>query len=125
MTSTDKSFHIQADELRLLATIQLEDLLSKFHSDSVLDTVLSIPVLGIVNVKSNAPMSNAPLIPTTTLKEIDTLLARAIALSVSRVEPSKLRELSVVTASLRSLQATVGKAGKRSAADVASLLGEC
>lgn len=57
------------------------------------------------------------------LREVETLLGRAMALSVSRMKPSDLRDLSLQTTALRALQLNVGRPSKSAAADVASVLG--
>ncbi|ORY92414.1 peptidase family C50-domain-containing protein [Leucosporidium creatinivorum] len=116
-----------ADESKLLATIQFQDLLKRFSSDPVLgmlpDSVLSMPTLGapaVAAVKIASPKSAPSLLHC--LREVETLLSRAVALSVSRTEPAKLRELSLLTATLRALQVSIGKPSKRSAASVAHVL---
>lgn len=84
-----------------------------------------MPTLGspvVAAVKIATPRSAPSLLHC--LREVESLLSRAVALSVSRSEPAKLRELSLLTATLRALQVSVGKPSKRSAASVAHVLGE-
>lgn len=57
------------------------------------------------------------------LQGVESLLNRAIALSVGRSEPFKLRELSLLIATLRALQVSIGKSSKRAAASVGHILG--
>ncbi|GAA5914661.1 hypothetical protein JCM8208_000403 [Rhodotorula glutinis] len=120
----------KADELRLLASTQLEDLLVRCTSDPVLgmlpDSVLSMPVLGIsaagagAVVKIGTPRTGPSVL--NAIKEIEALLARAITFSSSRSHPAKLRELSTLSTTLRTMQASVGKVTKRTSATVAHVL---
>ncbi|GAA5885666.1 hypothetical protein JCM6882_007518 [Rhodosporidiobolus microsporus] len=118
----------KADELKLLAALQIQDLLARCSSDPILgmlsDSVLSMPVLGIAAagavVKIGTPRTGPTVL--NSLKDIEGLLARAIAFSASRSQPNKLRELALVSATMRTLQASVGKAAKRSTATVAHTL---
>lgn len=84
-----------------------------------------MPVLGIAAagaiVKIGTPRTGPTVL--NSLKDIETLLARAIGFSTSRSQPNKLRELALVSATMRTLQASVGKAAKRSTATVAHTLG--
>ncbi|GAA6007706.1 hypothetical protein JCM10207_004847 [Rhodosporidiobolus poonsookiae] len=118
----------KADELKLRAALQIQDLLRRCSSDPVLgmlpDSVLSMPVLGIAASGSVVKVGTPRTGPTVlnSLKEIETLLARAIAFSTSRAQPSKLRELALLSASTRTLQASVGKSAKRSTGIVAQTL---
>ncbi|GJN89037.1 hypothetical protein Rhopal_002011-T1 [Rhodotorula paludigena] len=118
----------KADELRLLAMIRLQELLVRCTSDPVLgmlpDSVLSMPVLGIsaagAVVKIGTPRTGPTVL--NAIKDIDTLLGRAISLSTSRAQPAKLRELAALSSTMRAMQASVGKITKRSAATVAHVL---
>ncbi|GAA5845459.1 hypothetical protein JCM5353_003517, partial [Sporobolomyces roseus] len=92
----------KADELRLLASIHLQDMLSRCTSDPVLgmlpDSVLSIPAMGSsvsTAIKIGTPRTGPTLL--NSLKDVDTLLTRAAAYSASRSQPNKLRELSLIT----------------------------
>ncbi|GAA5945755.1 hypothetical protein JCM3775_005840 [Rhodotorula graminis] len=120
----------KADELRLLASTQLEDLLVRCTSDPVLgmlpDSVLSMPVLGMsaagagAVVKIGTPRTGPSVL--NAIKEIEALLSRAITFSSSRSHPAKLRQLSTLSTTLRTMQASVGKVTKRSSATVAHVL---
>ncbi|KAI5475793.1 cysteine-type endopeptidase, separase [Pseudohyphozyma bogoriensis] len=114
----------RADELKLLASIRFQELLLRFGADPVLgmlpESVLSVPTLSVVASKPESPKSGPSLV--SSLQEIDRLLGRAVALSQSRSEPAKLRELSLLVASLRAFQSSVGKPIKRAAVAVSSVL---
>ncbi|GAA6027635.1 hypothetical protein JCM8097_007957 [Rhodosporidiobolus ruineniae] len=118
----------KADELKLLAAIQIQDLLARCSSDPVLgmlsDSVLSMPVLGIAAagavVKVGTPRTGPTVL--NSLKDIEGLLSRAIGFSTSRSHPAKLRELSLLSATMRTLQASVGKQARRSTGTVAHTL---
>ncbi|GAA5908652.1 hypothetical protein JCM5296_006001 [Sporobolomyces johnsonii] len=117
----------RADELKLLASIQLQDMLARCSSDPVLgmlpDSVLSMPAMGSsasAVVKIGTPRTGPTLLDS--LKKIEVLLARAIAFSASRAQPEKLRELSLLSATMHTLHASVGKPSKRAAASVAHVL---
>ena len=120
----------RADEAKLLATIQLQDLVKRFAADPVLgmlpDSVLSMPALNMPATKAVAPrLSNGGLSAGSmshALKEIELLLAKAVGLSVCRAEPAKLRELSLAMAAIRALQTSVGKGTRKSASAVAAVL---
>ena len=91
------------------------------------DSVLSMPVLGIsaagagAVVKIGTPRTGPSVL--NAIKEIEALLARALTFSSSRSHPAKLRELSTLSTTLRTMQASVGKVTKRSSATVAHVLG--
>ncbi|GAA5849620.1 hypothetical protein JCM8547_000513 [Rhodosporidiobolus lusitaniae] len=118
----------KADELKLLAAIQIQDLLARSSSDPILgmlpDSVLSMPVLGIAAsgavVKVGTPRTGPTIL--NSLKDIEMLLARAISFSTSRSHPAKLRELALLSAMMRTMQASVGKLTRRSTATVAHTL---
>ncbi|GAA5830726.1 hypothetical protein JCM11251_001054 [Rhodosporidiobolus azoricus] len=118
----------KADELKLRAALQIQDLLVRCSSDPILgmlsDSVLSMPALGIAAagavIKIGTPRTGPTVL--NSLKDIETLLARAIGFSASRSQPNKLRELALVSATMRTLQASVGKATKRSTASLAHTL---
>ncbi|BGP39728.1 separin protein [Rhodotorula kratochvilovae] len=120
----------KADELRLLASTQLQDLLVRCTSDPVLgmlpDSVLSMPVLGMsaagagAVVKIGTPRTGPTVL--NAIKDIEALLARAITFSSSRSHPAKLRELAAMSTTLRAMQASVGKVTKRTSATVAHVL---
>ncbi|KAK4699322.1 separase, partial [Phenoliferia sp. Uapishka_3] len=115
----------KADEFKLLASIQFQDLLIRFASDPVLgmlpESVLSIPTLSVPSSsKAVSPRHGPSLL--NGLREIETLLSRAMAYSVSRSQPAKLRELSLLTASHRALYTSAGRPSKRAAATVATTL---
>lgn len=139
----------KADELKLLAALQIQDLLARSSSDPILGmlpdsgtslltlylqsatdalsfpAVLSMPVLGIAAsgaiVKIGTPRTGPTIL--NSLKDIETLLSRAIAFSTSRSYPSKLRDLALTSATMRTMQASVGKQTRRSNAGVAHTLG--
>ncbi|GAA6064363.1 hypothetical protein JCM10212_005877 [Sporobolomyces blumeae] len=117
----------KADELRLLATIQLQDMLARCTSDPVWgmlpESVLSIPAMSssvATTVRIGTPRAGPTLL--SSLKDIESLLVRATAHSTSRSQPNKLRELSLLQGTIRSFHANVGKPGKRTAASVAHVL---
>ncbi|GAA5958016.1 hypothetical protein JCM21900_004746 [Sporobolomyces salmonicolor] len=117
----------KADELKLLVSIQLQDMLARCSSDPVLgmlpDSVLSMPAMGSsvsAVVKIGTPRTGPTLLDS--LKKIEMLLTRAIAFSASRAQPDKLRELSLLSATMHTLHASVGKPSKRAAASVAHVL---
>ncbi|GAA5940472.1 hypothetical protein JCM1841_001027 [Sporobolomyces salmonicolor] len=117
----------KADELKLLVSIQLQDMLTRCSSDPVLgmlpDSVLSMPAMGSsvsAVVKIGTPRTGPTLLDS--LKKIELLLTRAIAFSASRAQPDKLRELSLLSATMHTLHASVGKPSKRAAASVAHVL---
>ncbi|GAA5821500.1 hypothetical protein JCM3770_000600 [Rhodotorula araucariae] len=120
----------KADELRLIAFTQLQDLLLRCTSDPILgmlpDSVLSMPVLGIsaagagAVVKIGTPRTGPTVL--NAIKDIEALLARAITFSSSRAHPAKLRELAALSTTMRAMQASVGKVTKRSSATVAHVL---
>ena len=85
--------------------------------------VLSIPTLSVPSTAKAAvsPRHGPSLL--NGLREIEVLLSRAMAYSVSRSYPSKLRELSLLTAAHRALHSSAGRPSKRSAATVATTLG--
>jgi separase len=88
--------------------------------------VLSLPVFGISGAGA-APKVGTPRTGPTVVnivKDIDNLLARAVNFSVSRASAKKVRELSLLSASVRAMQASVGKSTKRSTATIAHLLGQ-
>ncbi|BGP62219.1 separin protein [Rhodotorula toruloides] len=118
----------KADELRLVVALKLRELLARCSSDPVLgmlpDSVLSLPVFGI-SAAGAAPKVGTPRTGPTVVnivKDIDNLLARAVNFSVSRASAKKVRELSLLSASVRAMQASVGKSTKRSTATIAHLL---
>ncbi|BGO99409.1 separin protein [Rhodotorula toruloides] len=118
----------KADELRLVVALKLRELLARCSSDPVLgmlpDSVLSLPVFGI-SATGAAPKVGTPRTGPTVVnivKDIDNLLARAVNFSVSRASAKKVRELSLLSASVRAMQASVGKSTKRSTATIAHLL---
>ncbi|GAA6018536.1 hypothetical protein JCM11491_006438 [Sporobolomyces phaffii] len=117
----------KADELRLLASIHLQDMLSRCTSDPVLgmlpDSVLSIPAMGssvAAAIKIGTPRTGPTIL--NSLKDVDGLLTRAAAYSASRSQPSKIRELSLITGTMRTFHANVGKSSRRAAVSVAHLL---
>ncbi|GAA5910865.1 separase [Sporobolomyces salmoneus] len=118
----------KADELLLLASLHLQDMLSRCTSDPVLgmlpDSVLSIPAMSIslstIAVKIGTPRTGPTIL--NSLKDVDGLLVRAAAYSASRSQPNKLRELSLITGTMRTFHANVGKPSKRAAVSVAHLL---
>ncbi|SCV67820.1 BQ2448_5431 [Microbotryum intermedium] len=119
----------KAEELRLHAMIEMQDLLVKFSADSVLgmvpESVLSMPSLAssvaVTSIKTASPSKTAPS-HLHNLHDIEALLQRAIAMSVSRVRPAVLRELSLLSVSLRSLLSSIGRADKKAAEATAYLL---
>ncbi|BGP15795.1 separin protein [Rhodosporidiobolus nylandii] len=119
----------KADELKLRAALQIQDFLARCSSDPVLgmlpDSVLSMPVLGIAASGSAVAKVGTPRTGPTvvnSLKEIEGLLARALSFSTSRSQPAKLRELALLSATTRTLQASVGKSTRRSTTGVAHTL---
>lgn len=85
--------------------------------------VLSIPALSVPLAKVDSPRARGSSL-LSNLLEVEKLLGRAVMLSVSRTEPAKLRELSLLTVAIRAFQSTTGKQSKRAAAGVANLLGQ-
>lgn len=83
--------------------------------------VLSIPTFGVSVARAGSSPGSKALLPS--LKDVDALLQRALALSLSRAAPSQLRELSLLIANLRGLQSSFGKANQH-AVGVAATLGE-
>lgn len=82
-----------------------------------------MPTFGVLAAKAGSPSSGSSLLHC--LRDVEVLLADAVALSLSRAEPTKLRELSLLTANLRAVQASVGPTSKQSIpVRVASVLGE-
>lgn len=81
-----------------------------------------MPALGVPVSKSTSLSRSPTLI--SALKEVDSLLARAMHLAASRAAPGRLRDISLQTAALRTLQTSIGKSSTRSASEVASILGE-
>lgn len=142
---------MQAEEYKLLALIRLQDLLTLSHRDPILDTgefhstdrnpdlltqdlcfihvVLSMPPLGPEGAKSKPRSSNLKSkavdakLSLTQLKEVESLLKDAIALSVSRVGPAVLRDLCLMLANVGTLQAAIGSGSQRPA-EIAYVLGE-
>ncbi|GAA5968747.1 hypothetical protein JCM11641_000719 [Rhodosporidiobolus odoratus] len=118
----------KADELKLVAALRIQDLLVRCSSDPILgmlpDSVLSMPALGIAApgaiVKVGTPRTGPTVL--NSLKDIEQLLSRAIAFTTSRSQPAKLRELALLSASMKTLQASVGKSTKHSTAAVAHIL---
>ncbi|KAL8280628.1 hypothetical protein RQP46_006951 [Phenoliferia psychrophenolica] len=97
-----KELDAYADEFKLLAGIQFHDLLIRFASDPVLEmlpeSVLSIPTLSVPSsTKAVVSPRHGPSL-LNGLREIENLLSRAMNFSVSRSQPGKLRELSLLTA---------------------------
>ncbi|GEM07555.1 cysteine-type endopeptidase, separase [Rhodotorula toruloides] len=118
----------KADELCLVVALKLRELLARCSSDPVLgmlpDSVLSLPVFGL-SATGAAPKVGTPRTGPTIVnivKDIDNLLARAVNFSVARTSAKKVRELSLLSASVRAMQASVGKSTKRSTATIAHLL---
>lgn len=143
----------RADELLLLASLHLQDMLSRCTSDPVLGMlpdsgaflcccmvpsqyykrvpvsccpVLSIPAMGISLAASVVKIGTPRTGPTilNSLKDVDGLLVRAAAYSASRSQPNKLRELSLITGTIRTFHANVAKSSKRAALSVSHLLGK-
>jgi separase len=80
-----------------------------------------MPALAVaISKNSSTTCSPATL---SALKAVDNLLSRAMSLSASRMAPSKLRNIALQTATLRTLQSSIGKFSKRSAGEVAAILG--
>jgi len=73
-------------------------------------------------IKIGTPRTGPTLL--NSLKDVDTLLTRAAAYSASRSQPNKLRELSLITGTMRAFYANVGKPSKRAAVNVAHVLGK-
>ncbi|SCZ93128.1 BZ3500_MvSof-1268-A1-R1_Chr6-2g08479 [Microbotryum saponariae] len=119
----------KAEELRLHVMIEMQDLLLKFSTDAVLgmvpESVLSMPSLAssaaVTSSKTASPTKASPS-HLHNLREIETLLQRAITMSVSRVRPAVLRELSLLSVSLRALLSSIGRADKKVAEGTAHLL---
>ncbi|GAA5928121.1 separase [Sporobolomyces koalae] len=118
----------KADELRLLASIHMQDMLTRCISDPVLgmlpDSVLSIPAMSISTVSASVKIGTPRTGPTilNSLKDVDNLLMQAAAYSASRSHPNKIRDLSLITGTMRAFHANVGKSSKRAGVSVAHLL---
>ncbi|SGZ17700.1 BQ5605_C020g09137 [Microbotryum silenes-dioicae] len=142
----------KAEELRLHIMIEMQDLLLKFSADAVLGMVpesglfsggtkcfcrvgltcwcLCLTVLSMPSLASSAAVTSSKTASPTkatpshlhNLREIEMLLQRAITMSVSRVRPAVLRELSLLSVSLRALLSSIGRADKKVAEGTAHLL---
>ncbi|KAM0746055.1 hypothetical protein T439DRAFT_384325 [Meredithblackwellia eburnea MCA 4105] len=114
----------QADEFKLLAEIQLEEMLDRSRANSVLpmlsETVLSIPSLNGATPKPGSPRGASTILAS--LRDVENLFCRAMSLSVSRSHPYKLRQLSLLTATHKTFYSSAGKMSRRSALAVAATL---
>ncbi|GAA5982183.1 hypothetical protein JCM10908_004771 [Rhodotorula pacifica] len=115
----------KAEELKLLAAVQSRDLVARCASDPVLgmlpDSVLSMPALGVSASGPAAKIGTPRTGPSAlnAIKDIESLLARALSLGASRSAADKLSELSVVSAVMRAMQANVSKGSRQMATLVA------
>ncbi|GAA5874618.1 hypothetical protein JCM3774_004663 [Rhodotorula dairenensis] len=118
----------KAEELKLLAALQSKDLVARCASDPVLgmlpDSVLSMPAFGIAASGPAAKIGTPRTGPSAlnAIKDIETLLSRALSLGASRSAADKLSELSVVAAAMRTMQANVSKGSRQLANLVAHSL---
>ncbi|GAA5956273.1 hypothetical protein JCM8115_001674 [Rhodotorula mucilaginosa] len=115
----------KAEELKLLAALQSNDLVARCASDPVLgmlpDSVLSMPAFGVSASGPAAKIGTPRTGPSAlnAIKDIESLLSRALSLGASRSAADKLSELSIVSAAMRAMQANVSKGSRQLAILVA------